>query len=156
MGLLGQGDPYAGWVGPGVSTRPKACEECGSYFQPHKLEHRFVVEVRFGPPVRPPFTQIKVVYYCQTCAPPAPLLLVLRDDTETISDILALNVANGWFQVFDEDTGEERYIVTHDEYNHTFCRECGELIEEELCQRHRPKVRQHTRRSADKSADVVG
>ena len=111
------------------------CEKCGGFFRPEKLTPAYVGTFVFAREL-PTF---KLAYYCQSCRPAAAFTLNLVDDDGDVLDTLHFDIGDGYFQQKDVDTGEDNAVLSLEEFSHTFCMECGELIEEQTCQKHRPK-----------------
>jgi hypothetical protein len=110
------------------------CAECGGYFRTEKMKTIVRGETVLKQDRGVGLPHFESVSYCQGCKPLATIIFVLRDTQGEVLDRRFFTADNGWFQDVDERTGEDRYVVSLDEYNHTFCGECGELIEETECQ----------------------
>lgn len=125
-----------------IPKTQRPCVKCGGYFRPDKLSPVFRVMVRYLSDtgrIGLPFGE--TVAYCERCEPPTPLVFILYEEgLEENADERYFHVRDGFFQDVDETTGEDRHLISLDEYAHAFCTECGELIEETECQRHRSSV----------------
>lgn len=131
-----------------VRQQPDWCDECGHRVKPEYLQSLFKGTAILFEDGNVSLPHFETVYYCQECKPPAVLRLILRDFSrgEELDDLL-YRVKDGWFQLVDEDTGDDRCVVSLEEYNHVFCTDCGELIEETECQRCRtPAAAKQSRR----------
>lgn len=130
--------PQQGSLAP-PPWQPDWCDECGVRVRPEYLKSlvkgttMLFSDGNVGLPV------FELVFYCREHVPPAALRLVLQNTKGEVLDDILYHVNDGWLQVVDEETGEERYTVSLDEYNHAFCTACGGLIEETLCQGCRPE-----------------
>jgi Fe2+ or Zn2+ uptake regulation protein len=68
-------------------------------------------------------------------------VFVLQDSKGEELETRCFTVENGWFQDVDKESGEDRYTISLEDYNHTFCMNCGQRIEETECQEHRPSAK---------------
>lgn len=107
------------------------CAECGGYFRPEKMKviyRGLSLLYKDGHAGIPHFD---AVYYCQVCEPLAPIVFTLRDEKGNLLDERFFQVAEGWFQDVNEDTGEEQYVVSLEDYGHLWCVKCGEYVSNE-------------------------
>ena len=118
-----------------TSADMKDCAGCGGYFQPNRLTTSIEVTLRFHDQaeegVREPITTL--VQYCKACLPPAPITFILEDSGGNSLDQRHYKVEDGWFQDINDETGEDQYIVSLEEYQRAFCSECSEETEIKTC-----------------------
>ena len=107
------------------------CSKCGVRVKPEFLQYILTGEttlLKDGNVSPPSFVTNQ---YCRECKPPAALQLKLMNTEGYELDELLFRVEDGWFQHVDGNTNEDQYLISLEEYNHTICENCGELVSEE-------------------------
>lgn len=112
------------------------CVGCKGIFAPDGMTS--VYQIIIGEDNVPRVSQTS---YCRKCKPPTPYEVILEDDDGYSMSSLVFRIDDGWIQPVNDETGEDDQIVTLEEWGHTFCTDCGELIEETECKRHRAKAK---------------
>lgn len=139
-----------------VITGPKApvfeeamqsCEKCGGFFKLESLNPVQRIDIFTDSKGKTMMPHLRTVFYCMGCRPSATVILFLRDFEGDEVDTQHFDVSEGYFHPIDHLSGEEQFYVSLDEYSHTFCSSCSELIEETECQ----KCRRPTTNQAKKS-----
>lgn len=127
---------YGESISPGAFVSDVAppyicCTECGGAFVPsHLKEVRSVTVVVDYKKGRIDYLSSDVPLYCERCLPKSELTVNLqsvRAEAGDLDDTLSLRICDGYFQVIDEETGEDRIIVSMEEYlQNVICDECGD------------------------------
>ncbi|KKL65823.1 hypothetical protein LCGC14_2151100 [marine sediment metagenome] len=110
------------------------CAKCGGFFRSDMMQRVYHVvvplfrSVKNTEDIATPY--VESTFYCQNCAPHAPLVLVLREPDGEHIDTRHLQVDNGWFQEVD-DEGELRHVIDSDEFTRLYCVECGGYTHDE-------------------------
>lgn len=128
-------EPKSIEVAPPNGPNFMACAGCGGAFQPDRLKSSWEITLRFHDRaedgVREP--TVALMRYCTACCPPAPVTFVLADSGRDYLDQRAFKVEDGWFQDVNEETGEDRYTISLEEWQRAFCSECGVETEPKTC-----------------------
>lgn len=106
----------------------KSCAACKGVFELEGLTS--IRQIIIGPD---DVIRTEGTSYCQKCKPPTPFELVMEDDNGDYLDSMAFQLDHGWIQLVNDESGEERCIVSQEEYNHLFCESCGEESDWTTC-----------------------
>lgn len=110
------------------------CFSCKGRFDKDDLQIRWVGTARLddnGGVEQPVFEE---VLYCEACKPKAAILFTLEAGaTGEYLDDRHFEVKDGWFQELDDETGENRYVLSLEEYERSYCQGCGNPTELSKC-----------------------
>ena len=116
---------------PERAALPDWCIECGVRVHTPHLVDRFQGTVTLFEDGTVGLPSFETVPYCQFCVPAAPIVFILRDSKGEVLDERHFSVKEGWLQDVNEETGEDRYIVSVEEYMHTICERCGGYVSDD-------------------------
>ncbi len=126
-------------IPPVGHTTIGTCEKCGGFFNLESLKPVQHIDFPLGNTGNPMLPHFRTVLFCKSCRPAATVILALCDFEGNEMDTQHFNLEGGYFLSLNPVSGEDQYFVSPDQYNHMFCTNCAELIEETTCQKCRPK-----------------